>query len=433
MGKTMVIVVAAMMVAVAGIGAFLYFSSGEDPEIKTGVLLSYDEYDCEWVTMKTEGLTVKEAFDKAQESIKTDFLGAGEDWSFLWTMSASATEWNKTLGDWEEMNMEDFKFVAFSKKDIEPVVVKDADGDLMFNTIGSKKRIVSLSPSITDVVTAAGARSKIIGADDNSQLELGSGVTGVGGYYSGPSFEKIVALKPDLVIADKEVPNQVPLIARLKGAGITVLTVAGGNTLDNICANVMTVGYVTGNIQYAKDKVDNIKSVAEELREMGEELSPSPSVLILMPYKYGGTFSYYVGGGLGNASFVNDILTAAGGTNVFASTTGWQQLSLENIYNSQPDIIIVMLGMDYVSNAAEEALSDPILAEMEAVKNGKVYSFGGDASSKLSRPGPDLIHAMAMLYLVFSMDDDEWEDNTWGEYGSDYMNILKERLPGLFQ
>jgi iron complex transport system substrate-binding protein len=431
----LIIAVALIVVAGAAIGIMWYAGQdGKEAGDKTGILLSYENGAFEWAAMDTRSLTAAEAYHKARGSSAAP--NDGGDWSFLWTISGNDTDWKKNTGGWDHILVTDFKYIAFSEKDEKPPLFTDSTGEFLFHIIGPKNRIVSLSPSITDLVIEAGAKDKIIGADDDSAKELGGSVIMVGGFHTGPNFEKIISAKPDLVIADQNIENQVALIANLKAAGINVLVISKSDSIESICNNLIAVGYATGNIVTAQEKADNIKTVSKELSLLGtnpKNVVPGTQVMIIMPYNYGGRYSYYIAGSEEEAAFISSILNDVGGANVFNGTLGWQQLNNETLFTAQPDIVLVLLGMDYVSNESKYALeSDSMLRELSAVKEGHVYSFGGKAADTMARPGPNIIHAMAMIYLVLAMDEDDWKDGAWGEFGNDYMNDLQNALPHLF-
>ena len=456
MEKKQMLMIAAALIIVAGAAFGIIWHFGPDGKEAgyAGVLLCYENGDMEWVAMDIRGLTAAEAYNKAcapnaaprtasstapnaaPNAAPNTASAAEENRPFLWTISKNDGDWKRNTGDLDRIYVTDFKFMAFSEKEEKPPLVTDSTGEFLFPLIGPKNRIVTLSPSITDLVIEAGAKDKIIGADDDSAKELGGSVTMVGGFHTGPNFEKIISLKPDLVIADKNIENQVSLIANLKASGINVLVISKSDSIESICGNLIAVGYATGNIVPAQEKAGSIKTVSEKLSLLGSDpnnVAPGTQVMIIMPYNYGGRYSYYIAGSEEEAAFISSILSDVGGTNVFSGTIGWQQLNNETLFTAQPDIVLVLLGMDYVSNESKNALeSDSMLRELSAVKEGRVYSFGGEAADTMARPGPKIIHAMAMIYLVLAMDDEGWKENAWGEFGSDYMNVLQKSLPELF-
>ena len=258
-------------------------------------------------------------------------------------------------------------------------VTDDAGTTITLNT--TPERIVSLSPSNTEILAALGLIYKAVGVTDVCDYppEV-KNKTRVGG-YSAISIEKVAAVKPDLVIASDKTPKET--VSRIKETGLPVIVVAPKN-VDHVLRDIGMIGRITGTETRAEDLAATItRRIAKVSAAPG---SNSPTVAHVVYYKPL-TVS-------GNATMQNDIISRTGGTNVFAGRNGWNTISLEEFLLANPDIIIVSGrgGMD--SSARDVILDDfmtnPQYASLSAVKNHHVYAINADI---ISRPGPRIADA----------------------------------------
>lgn len=269
----------------------------------------------------------------------------------------------------------------------------DAGMTVTLNTI--PERIVSLSPSNTEILAALGLLDKIVGVTDFCDYppEV-KNKTRVGG-YSAISIEKVAMAKPDLVIASDKTSDET--VSRLKEIGLPVIVVAPKN-VEDVIRDIHMVGKITGTDTQAEDLAANI---TRRIAKASAVLSiNSPTVAHVVYSK-----PLYVSG---NTTMQNDIISRTGGTNVFAGRNGWSTVSLEEFLLANPDIIIVSGGggMDVSAQDVilEEFMSNPQYASLSAVKNHHVYAINADI---ISRPGPRIADAAEEVGRIISSVEDE--------------------------
>ena len=426
--KIMVVAVAAMMVAVAAAGVFLYLNSDDKGQRHApGILLSASEYSYEWISIDA-GVDAWEALHTALEIPLAggEILGAVEDpndWT-LWTMGAKETEWKKITTDPKKVMVSEYGYISWTKGGHEPIRCIDASGKDMISMIGEKNRIVSLSASITEKINALGLVDKIVASDNYSdypqivadKLESGE-IAGLGSYWGTLNFEGIVNATPDLVIADIDATGQRELIKKLRDAGITVLaSTSHKGTVDEVCESILMMGLVTKRTDEAKEAVTEIKDVIDELRILMDALTlDNRSVLFVMP-PYGD--DYYVAA---QQTTMTSLLVSLGLTNVITENVGWFECNNEKIIEKDPYLVIVMGTYDTYDFKA--LAGEGQLGALDAVKKGRVCAFDNQADSALSRPGPRITHAMELIYILMSMDWDVTE-NQWFSFDSDYEKYL---------
>ena len=242
------------------------------------------------------------------------------------------------------------------------------------------ERIVSIGPSNTEFLFALGAGDRIVGDDDFSdQPAAAKTKEHVGGVKV--SLEKIVSLKPDLIVTVKFSDGTIEALSQ---TAATVLVVDPQGLAD-VTRTASMLGKAVGadgdglatDIQ---DKLDAVKvktAAAPKLRVFDEEDASDLTKL------------YTVGPG----SFLHDLITLAGGTNVAAAAkTAYPTISAEEVVKADPDVIV--LDDAAFGTTVESIAKRPGWAALSAVRNGRVYPLDANL---MSRPGPRVAEAAATL------------------------------------
>ena len=257
-----------------------------------------------------------------------------------------------------------------------PVTVTDLLGRRV--TINSKpERIVTTSPSaielLADVGGAAVARSTTATAVPGS-AELAD----IGPSYA-PSFEQIVALGPDLVVADASAQAHLAAAFEETLSGTPTLFV-GARAYDDLAASARILGEAIGSPDRGEASASAFEAVVEEV---GGGSGDAPRVLVMVAGR-DGTLSAALDG-----SFIGDLVTLLGGENVAASlpqsgpVPGYALLSPESIVSFDPEVLLVITPGGGPSIA--ELLSRQ-LPELLAVRSGRVHEV--DLEVYLQAPGP---------------------------------------------
>jgi iron complex transport system substrate-binding protein len=260
------------------------------------------------------------------------------------------------------------------------------DSGLTITLNATPERIVSLSPSNTEILDALGLVDRIVGVTDVCDYppEV-KNKTRIGG-YSAISIEKVAAARPDLVVASDLTPKET--VSRLRDIGLAVVVVAPRN-IDHMIRDIRMVGTLTGTESRAE-------VLAARLSDRIAAVLPCPSasgrptVAHVVWNK-----PLYVSG---NDTLQNDVILHAGGVNIFAGQSGWGTVSLEEFLMKNPDIIIVSGGGGMDSSTRdvilEEFMTNPQYASLSAVKNHHVYSVNADL---ISRPAPRIVDAVEQV------------------------------------
>lgn len=239
-------------------------------------------------------------------------------------------------------------------------------------------RIVAMLPSHTETLIAIGAGGKLVGIDEYSNYpkNVTDRIPKVGSGFQ-PDIEKIVALKPDLVLADESSSSR--LTARLEAAGLTVY---GGTaqTYNEVFQKIVVLGKLA-NRETGATRL--ISSMRRDLSALERTVVNRPKVSTY--YEVDPT-PYSVGPN----SFIGTLITRAGGKTIVPASLGdFPKIDPELIVKSNPQ---VMIGL-----TAAEARRRPGWQNLQAVRAGRVYQPTAEERDALSRPGPRLPQAMRAL------------------------------------
>lgn len=256
-------------------------------------------------------------------------------------------------------------------------------------------RVVSLTPSLTEIVAALGAIDLLVGVDKFSVIPAVQHLPQVGDFLS-PNLEAIVALAPDIVLLDSV---QTHAIEGLKAAKIRFLAVPIQN-VDDVRAALRNVGTAVGREAAAAREIlrldRDLTNQAARAERHAAQGGKRPRVLFIVDRRPGG-LSGMIAAGPG--SYIDELLRRAGVDNVLAdSSVRYVQISAEEVLQRAPDIIL-----DAIHDAnPERARADwASLSSVPAVANSRVYILG---SPIYVTPGPKLDQALQGLI-----------DRIWGD------------------
>jgi iron complex transport system substrate-binding protein len=235
------------------------------------------------------------------------------------------------------------------------------------------RRIVSLAPSVTEVLFEAGAGARVVGVTSYCVFPRDVlALPKVGGYLT-PSYEALVALQPDLVVTLAEHADIEPHVRAL---GLPILRL-DHRSLEGIVRSIEQVGERCGTARPAKQAADLLRhTLAGAKRAAGAR----PRVLIC----FGRAEDFRRLTAAAPGTIHHDLIAHAGGANVLASTAiAYPTLSAEGVMRLDPDVIIEFSSGGTDPSALRRQWNR--LDSVRAVRNGRVYVFTGEF---LSVPGP---------------------------------------------
>lgn len=253
------------------------------------------------------------------------------------------------------------------------------------------KRIVSLAPSNTEILFFLGLKERVVGVttfcDYPEEAKLCSQVGG----FSDPSLEKIVVLKPDLVLATS---MHQQIIKGLEETGLNVL-VFEPQKIDDIFVSIQIVGKATGvekeAIALTKGLKDRVNTLNEKLSKIPE--NQRPTVYYEMWYEPLMT--------VGKDTLSGQAIELAGGRNIAVdSAEQYPQLSEEVIIKKSPDIMFCSYGH---GEPGQEPTPSDIRnrkgwEDISFVKTNKIYEIDADL---LTIPSPRIVEGIEKIAEYF--------------------------------
>lgn len=264
----------------------------------------------------------------------------------------------------------------------------------LFAVVGAQappQRIVSLIPAVTEMLFAIGAGDRVVGVSsfDTYPAEAATRPK-VGGLFD-PNFERILSLRPDLVIT---YGSQDELTQRLKATNIPWFSYRHGGLAD-ITTTIRNLGARTGHADRANALAKQIESELAAVRARSAGRS-RPRTLLVFGREEGSLRGLFVSGGVG---FLHDLLELAGGDNVMADVPReGLQLSHEQLLVRAPELVIELRGGDGWS---PERLARELAvwreARIPASSSGRIHIL---VNAALLIPGPRVAQAAGTLAEV---------------------------------
>lgn len=246
-------------------------------------------------------------------------------------------------------------------------------------------RIVSMIPSSTETVCAIEACDLLVGVDQfsNYPAEVGD-LPKLGSAFSA-NIEELVALEPDLVLADE----YSGIVTALEGLGIPVFA-GTPQTYEEVFENFETLGLLLDREVEAALLSGRLRGQVEEIARQVSRLE-APTVFFEVD-----ATPYSVGPG----SYIDELIGLAGGENIIGEGfEQFPQVDPEYIVAADPQVIV--LADAPFGESAEGVASRPGWSSLAAVSDGRVVELSSEQADALSRAGPRLADAVRLLAAIF--------------------------------
>ncbi|GAB4298270.1 MAG: vitamin B12 ABC transporter substrate-binding protein BtuF [Methylophaga sp.] len=250
------------------------------------------------------------------------------------------------------------------------------------------ERIISLAPSITETLFALELGDKLVAVTDYCDYPpAAQSLPSVGG-YTDTSLEAILNQKPDLVIM---LQGQQKLRQQLHQLGIRTHSLNNSH-LSDIEAAIASIGQVTGHQKQARALLADIQQKKQQLQAKIQSVPPVRTLISIAHYVHSDQLeTVYIAG---QHDFYNDLLTLAGGINVYQdSRVKVPSISKEGVIRMNPDVIIDIFpeADDHQSDMDLAMKQWQQLESVNAVKSGRVHILQRDYASI---PGPRIIQLL---------------------------------------
>ena len=242
-------------------------------------------------------------------------------------------------------------------------------------------KIVSLSPTATEMLFAVGAGDQVIAVDSNSDYPAGVPKTDLSGFK--PNAEAVAAKGPDLVVLSNDLNN---IVASLKQLKIPVYLAPAAVTLDDTYREITEIGALTG---HATEAADVNRRMKDEIAKLVADLPQRPTK---PTYYYELDPTYY---SVTEKTFIGSLFTMAGLENIAKSGAAgdYPQLSAEAIVKADPDTIF-LADTKCCQQSAQTVQARPGWANITAVRQGQVYRLDDDIASRWGPRVVDLVRTI---------------------------------------
>lgn len=232
------------------------------------------------------------------------------------------------------------------------------------------QRVISLGGSVTEIAVALGAQDRLIARDTTSNYPPAIEDLPDVGYIRALSPENVLALSPDLIIAEGDAgpPEAVEV---LKSAGIPFALMPEANGPDAIPAKIAAVAEALGKVDEGKALSATVSAGLEEAKARAAAVAEPKRVLFILSLQGGRVMA----GGEGTEA--EGIIRLAGGVNAGTGFQGYKPMTDEAVIAAAPDALLMMDREGDMAITDAEALAHPALAETPAGKAGKVIRMDG--------------------------------------------------------
>lgn len=195
------------------------------------------------------------------------------------------------------------------------------------------KRVVSLSPAVTEIMFAIHADSLLVGRTEFCVYPTEADqIENIGG-ISNLNIEKVLSCQPDLIISGSMIPRKV--VEQFAKMGVPMVCVIEKPHFSDLFGNIKTIGSLVGHNEEANNLVGELQKELDGMRlSLDSNRGSKPTCYYVVGFGSGGNFT------AGGNTFINEIIDMAGGVNIAQDSEGWS-FSLEALMDADPDYILI--------------------------------------------------------------------------------------------
>jgi iron complex transport system substrate-binding protein len=261
---------------------------------------------------------------------------------------------------------------------------------------GQPGRIVSTSPSITEMLYALGLGARVVGVTTFCHYPPEAASKPKIGNYLQPNLETIVALRPDLVVAEVSGVRRSEHLSSLK---LNVIDVDDA-TIAGIYDSIQRIGRAAGALEAASALVARIRGALDQIRERTAKLTPVRVVFVVG--RAPGRIEELVVAG--KSSYLDEVMAIASGNNIFRDTIApYPKVTLEELLARNPEVIVDMGEMAQTTGVTERDKRAVValwnrFPSLAAVQRRRVFAV---ASDFFMVPGPRVVDAAREFARMF--------------------------------
>lgn len=244
------------------------------------------------------------------------------------------------------------------------------------------QRVISLAPNVTEILFALGLESRIVGVTSYCDFPEAAKAKEKVGDTLQPNLERIISLKPDLVVVStsSQLEN---LTRRLDQLAIPVY-VTNPRTVREVASSIRSLGEITGTLERAQRLAGEMESRIDAVERRVNSLA-RPRVLYVL--QTGPLIT------AGRNTFINDLINIAGGKSISGDETNdYPQFSLETVVARAPEIIVA--PWSHGAELVKESDLRRDFAATPAIRSNRIVWVIPDL---VDRPGPRIVEGLEQL------------------------------------
>lgn len=261
-------------------------------------------------------------------------------------------------------------------------------------------RLLSLSPAATTILTSLSLHDQLVGIDRWSvfSAQLPEGLPSFD--MINPDAERIMALEPDILFVSsmtRDATGTDPF-APFSTSGVTVIYIPVSSTLEDIMNDVRLIARVCGREAAGEAVVQTMMDDIERVSGKTGNIPEQERIPVYM--EIGSSPALY---SFGRGVYLDELITAAGGNNIFSDRTGWLAVNAEQILEKKPQVILTNVPE---AEAVPHMYSRQGWNSLPAVLERRVYAIDHEDSSQPAPPVTRALEEIAVcLYpALFSGD-----------------------------
>ena len=234
-------------------------------------------------------------------------------------------------------------------------------------------RIVSAGGSVTEIIYALGAESRLVAVDTTSNFPSSAADLPSVGYVRALSTEGMLSTRPTLILGEDDMgPPEV--LSQLSSLGIELAVIPERWHGQGIVEKVRCISSIVGVGQSARDAlIEKLQNHMDDLSIQRSRIDKPIRVALLLALRDG------VPTAAGSETSGHGVLEMAGLTNVFADFEGWKPIAPEAMIKRNPEVIFITERSAKAAGGIEAVIADPIIELTDAGSSGNVFAVDGMA------------------------------------------------------
>ncbi|OOY07795.1 ABC transporter substrate-binding protein [Thioclava sp. F36-7] len=231
-------------------------------------------------------------------------------------------------------------------------------------------RVISLGGAVTEIVAALGAGDRLVARDTTSQYPEAITELPDVGYVRALSAEGVLALDPDLILAEATA-GPPEAVETLKAAGVDFVSLPGDSSVQGVREKIAVVGTALDREEAAERLTASFDAEMDAVRKSAGAVATPKRVLFVLSLQNGRVMA----GGEGSSA--EAIIELAGGVNAATGFAGYKPVTDEAILAADPDVILTMDREGEMAVTERDILAHPALGQTRAARNGALVAMDG--------------------------------------------------------